>query len=111
MITRESVLAALSRHIGRAHGVTARALVSEIAGMFAEAAHERELRHVIEELRRDGQHICGHPSTGYYLAESDAELDETCRFLFNRAMTSLTQVAAMRRVSLPDLRGQLRLPT
>jgi hypothetical protein len=31
-------------------------------------------------------------------------------FLYHRAMTSLKQVAAMKRVSLPDFRGQLNLP-
>jgi hypothetical protein len=35
----------------------------------------------------------------------------TCNFLYDRAMTSLRQIATMRRVSLPDLRGQLHLPT
>lgn len=32
-------------------------------------------------------------------------------YLYRRAMTSLAQVSAMQRVSLPDLRGQIHLPT
>jgi hypothetical protein len=44
------------------------------------------------------------------LASTSAELDSTCEFLFGRSMTSLRQVSAMRRVTLPDLRGQLGLP-
>jgi hypothetical protein len=110
-ITRDTVLAALAQHIGRDRGVTARALVDEIAGMFARPADERELRHVIELLRREGEHICGTTRDGYYVARDEGELTETCQFLYDRAMTSLTQVAAMRRVSLPDLAGQLRLKT
>ena len=108
-ITRDTVLAAFARHIGEAEGVSARDLVGEIAGLFAVDADERRLRSVIEELRREGMHICGHPSTGYYLAANDDELQRTCNFLFERSITGLEQIAAMQKVSLPDLRGQLRL--
>jgi hypothetical protein len=52
---------------------------------------------------------CGHPSTGYFLAQTDDELLRTVKFLHDRAMTSLSQAAAMQRVSLPDLAGQLRI--
>ena len=108
-LTRDDVLWALRRHIGSENGASAKALVGEIRGMTT-PGDERALRHQIEELRRDGHHICGHPSTGYFIARDEAELVRTCGYLYARAMTSLQQVAAMRRVSLPDLRGQLRLP-
>lgn len=111
LLGRESVLSALSKHIGAANGITARDLAREIAGVFVDGGTERRLRHVIEALRRDGYHICGTPKDGYYMAADAAELDCTCEFLYTRAMTSLAQIAAMKRVSLPDLRGQLRLPT
>jgi hypothetical protein len=111
-IDRDMVLAALAAHIGAGRGVTGRALTAEIVGpMFATAGDERSVRHVIEALRRDGEHICGTTHEGYYLAASAEELDRTCLFLYRRSMTTLTQVAAMKRVSLPDLKGQLRLPS
>ena len=69
------------------------------------------LRHVIEHLRREGHAICGHPSTGYYIAANEAELDRTCNYLYDRALCSLEQIARMKRVAMPDIRGQLRLPT
>ena len=47
---------------------------------------------------------------GCFLAETPEELNATCEFLYSRAMTSLTQVARMKRKALPDLRGQLGLP-
>lgn len=109
-LTADTVLFGLAMHCGKASGVSARELVMEITGDHS-AGLERQLRHIIEGLRRQGEHICGHPSTGYYLAETDAELESTVQFLHDRAMTSLAQAAAMRRVSLPDLRGQLRLPS
>ena len=110
-ITQDAVLDALRDHIGQDNGISARSLVLKLTGVYARPADERALRHVIEVLRRDGHHLCGHPTTGYFVARTDDELLRTVRFLHDRALTSLTQAAAMQRVSLPDLRGQLRLPT
>ncbi len=109
-LDKSNLLSALCRHIGRAQGVTAARLVTEICGTDG-AEHRRRLRYLVQDLREEGHHICAHPKHGYFIAETDEELQETCIFLYNRAMCSLTQVAAMKRVSLPDLRGQLRLPT
>ena len=36
--------------------------------------------------------------------------DSTCIHLTQRAITGLEQVAAMRRIAMPDLYGQLGLP-
>ncbi len=109
-ITAPRVLDALSRHIGRGNGVSAAELVEEITGRRCPRS-ERDLRREIVILRLQGHHICGRPETGYYMARRAEELDDTCEFLYERAMTSLTQIAAMKRISLPDLRGQLKLPT
>lgn len=111
MISAARVLAALTPHTGGEHGVRACDLVREICSGETSPALERQLRHVIEDLRGEGHHICGTPAQGYFIAANDAELLSTCKFLYDRAMSSLKQVAAMRRVSLPDLAGQLRLPT
>lgn len=111
LITRERVLAALQRHIGAAAGASASLLVSEITAAGPDAAAERNLREVVTQLRLEGHHICAHPSHGYFMAATSDELDATCRFLFERAMTSLQQISSMKRISLPDLEGQLRLRT
>lgn len=109
VISLDSVLGALRGRVGEANGGTARELVLAISGRFS-TADERRLRKVIEALRTAGHPICGLPETGYYFAANAAELDRTCEFMFKRSMTSLRQVGAMRRVTLPDLRGQLGLP-
>lgn len=114
--TRERMLEVLSRHIGAANGVTIAQLVDAMAhprGIDARerASIERNARELVVQLRLAGHHVCSHPATGYYMAATPEELDAACTFLYDRAMTSLQQVAAMRRVSLPDLRGQLHLPT
>lgn len=106
-LTPDSVLDALGR--GESQSQTAAEVVRAIKG-HTTPGEERQLRYLIEALRKAGHPVCAHPSHGYYLAATDAELDRCCEFLYSRAMTSLTQVSAMRRVSLPDLRGQLRLP-
>ena len=108
-ISPETVLAALRDRVGSARGVNAQTLALELTGRM-HAADQRKLRQVIEALRRAGHCICAHPSSGYYRAGCDKDVDDTCEFLYARAMTSLVQISAMKRVQLPDLRGQLRLP-
>lgn len=109
-LTATAVMSALQRHVGADNGIRGDLLVAEILG-YSDAYSERRLRVIITELRREGKRICAHPKTGYHLAETAAELDSTCEFLHDRAMASLAQIAAMKRVGLPDLRGQLKLPT
>lgn len=111
-LTRDSLLAALRDHIGEANGIAGHQLCRKIVGFTADGRDERQMRKLIQQLRHEGHHICGFPDRhGYYLAETTDELDRTCAFLTERAMTSLTQVSAMKRVSIPDLFGQLKLPT
>ena len=117
--TRERLLTVLARHVGSARGVTIGRLVDEMAAVVGvrhldaaeHATAERNVRELVVQLRLAGYHVCSHPSTGYFMAATPEELDAACTFLYDRAMTSLSQVAAMKRVSLPDLRGQLHLPT
>lgn len=104
------LLQALSRHVGHENGCSASDLVRMICGT-TNPAKERRLRSLVQELREVGHHVCAHPQHGYFIAATAEELDQTCEFLYGRAMCSLKQISAMRRVSLPDLRGQLRLST
>lgn len=108
--TTNDVMAALSRHIGAANGVTARALVREIVGDAGEY-HERHLRHLISELREEGAAICATPRHGYFIAQTDDELTQCCAFLRSRALHSLRVEAQLRRIPLPTLLGQLNVET
>lgn len=110
-ITPDAVLAALSERIGPANGATVRQLASEILGTPSDAGDERLLRQVIVKLRRDGHPVCATPDEGYHHAANADDLQRTCLHLTRRAVSSLEQVAAMKRVALPDLYGQLGLPT
>ncbi|WP_153116050.1 helix-turn-helix domain-containing protein [Rhodocyclus tenuis] len=102
---KPACLAALSQHIGASKGITAAALARQLH------AGQRGVRTAITDLRMDGVAVCGHPRSGYYIAENAAELEETCRFLDNRALHSLTLASRLRRVPLADLLGQLKLRT
>lgn len=112
---KADVLAALARHIGQANGISAEDLVQEIIGASGDCDSDlfttRRLRNYISELREEGVAVCGHPRTGYYIAETADELTESCNFLRARAMHSLTLESRLRRIPLPDLLGQLRVPT
>ncbi len=110
-ISTLTVQVILSLHIGKNNGICARDLADTCLGRAASQAEQRHLRAVIQELREQGQHICAHPATGYFIAANAEELDATCEFLYERALCSLKQISRMKKVSLPDIRGQLRLPT
>lgn len=108
-INPESVLAALQGRIGAANGVTATKLVIEMTERTSEA-DERRLRDCVTYLRHQGHPVCATPGDGYFIAANDTELNDTCQFLYGRAMTGLKQVSAMKKKALPDLAGQLGLP-
>lgn len=105
--TKADLIAALTAggHVGAARGIAARHLAGRLD------CPERHVRDLVTQARRDGTAICGVPRDGYYIADTADELEQTCRFLRGRAMCSLELEAALRRMKLPDLLGQMRLPT
>ena len=92
-------------HRGRANGVRGRDLASKVG------VTERTLRLLISAAREQGAAICGTPASGYFIANSVAELEETARFHHARAMHELRMEAQLRRIPLPVLLGQLNLKT
>lgn len=94
---------ALAAHRGRDKGISADALAKLLK------VTTRQLRKLISDARQDGTAICGHPSTGYFIAETPAELDESCAFLRQRALHSLKLESVLRGVPMPTLLGQLQL--
>jgi len=100
-ITR--LLNALARHQGRERGIAAHALADALQ------VNERRLRRLVSAAREMGVPVCGTPESGYFIARTADELEETCAFLQHRALHSLRALSRMRRVSLPELLGQLKL--
>lgn len=111
-ITRDQVLAALARHVGRDKGVRIQELVYEITGETPRSeGAERKVRELVSELRESGVAVCAYPGDGYYIAGSAEELEQCCAFLRSRAMHSLVLESKLRKIPLPELLGQLRLNT
>ena len=100
-----ALLAYLSAHIGADKGVTCKQIAAFIGW------NERDVRTFVSELRDEGHAVCGHPRTGYFIAESPEELERSCNFLRMRALHSLGLEARLRKISLPALLGQLNLNT
>ena len=105
MSTTQNLIAALSAHIGQHKGVTAQHLAVLLG------CPPRRVRQLVTEARLDGSAICGTPRDGYYFAETAEELTATIDFLKGRALCSLQLASRMSRVPMPDLLGQLHLPT
>jgi hypothetical protein len=105
MATTTQLLTALSSHIGRDKGICARQLSGRLD------TPERRVRELVTEARLEGAAICGHPRDGYFMAETAEELEETCKFLRARALQSLLVESKLRKLTLADLLGQMKLPT
>lgn len=109
-ITPDAVLGALSRRIGPANGATVRELATEVLGRPSGPQDERLLRKVVVQLRLDGHPVCSTPDEGYHHAANKDDLQRTCLHMASRAYTSLAQVAAMKKIAMPDFYNQLGLP-
>ncbi len=101
--TKDDLLEVLQKHIGRGNGATAESLAATLG------IPQRRVRKLISELRMNAHAVCGHPATGYFLAETREELLETCEFLRGRAMHSLTMESRLLNTTLLDLMGQMKL--
>lgn len=104
-INKHSLMAIMTSHCGKDKGVSA----ADLAYMLN--IPERRVRLLVTEAREDGIAICGHPATGYYVARSTEELEDTIDFLKGRALHSLKLASKLSKIPLADLVGQLHLKT
>lgn len=104
-MNKHEFLARLAWHTGASYGITAR----ELAGQCE--ITEREVRRHVSELRDEGIAVCAHPRTGYFIAQTPAELDMACNYLRRRALHSLMLESRMRKISMAELLGQIKVPT
>lgn len=102
---KDKLLNLLCRHIGKRNGLGV-GVLGDWVGVLP-----RQVRLMVTELRQDGIAVCGTPRDGYYIAASAEELEETCRFLRQRALHSLTLESTLRKMPLADLLGQMHLRT
>jgi len=71
----------------------------------------RFVRSIIKELRQEGKPIGIKSGSrgGYFTARNDAELQSTIETFHRRAMSSLQQEAALKRISFNELLEQYEL--
>jgi hypothetical protein len=108
-ITLDEVLSQLMLHKGKNSGIHVRDLVMRLTGQVENAEYqERSVRGLVKRLRLAGHPICGHPSTGYFMAVTTDELEETCRFLRSRAMSSIQAESRLRQITVAELLGSIQ---
>lgn len=72
----------------------------------------RPLRKLITEMRKDGQAVMSNTSSsrgGYWIASSASELNAYTEKEKKAAIKVLARLARMKKVSLPDYLGQMKL--
>lgn len=105
MSTKHDLFSLLAVRVGAHNGVSVNALARTLV------TTPRHVRTLVSDLRMDGIAVCGTPKSGYYIAATPEEMEDTCQFLRNRAMHSLQLESRLRKIPMPDLLGQLHVPT
>ncbi|MDY6789701.1 MAG: hypothetical protein SWH54_00350 [Thermodesulfobacteriota bacterium] len=111
---RTRILIIMAGHVGKSNRIG----MGELYEQVFETTYEhrindtRPLRILITELRKDGVAICSKQSQnsgGYWLASAGSELTSYCETLRKRALGILGMEAKVRKMTLPELVGQLSL--
>ena len=108
------ILMVLSRHVGEEKAIDMGELYSRVFNepYTHKINHTRRLRTIITALRRKGVPIgstAAKNGGGYYLVRAGSELDSYCARLRRAALNKLAMEAKLRRISMPELLGQMQL--
>jgi len=108
------LLAILTRHIGSHKAIGMGELYFEVFG--EEWRHRindtRVLRKLVTQMRREGVPICSNATKnggGYYLPQAGSETKNYLHRNEQRALRILARNAAIKKITLPDYLGQMRL--
>jgi hypothetical protein len=112
--TRSRLMAELSSHAGKMNAIGMAELYQAVFDRpWQNRINDtRALRHLITELRDEGEPICSTSSSdsgGYYLAAAGDELIDFLRKDKFRALRIHRRDAKILKISLPDYLGQLKL--
>lgn len=109
------LLEILRRQEGPDHPVSMTELFHRLTGEtvipWRRYDQSRLVRSLVRQAREEGHPIAHRAGRdgGYFLARSDAELDETAEWFRKRALASLRQEARLKRISMNTLIEQYRL--
>ena len=109
-----TLMTEMSRHVGKSNAIGMGELYHRV---FGESWNNRindtrRLRSVVTALRKDGVPILSNSSStggGYYLAGARSEIDAYCSHIRKRALGMLAREAKLRKMSLPELVGQVQM--
>lgn len=87
-VTKDALFARLAR--GQANGKDVKTLAFEVG------TTERAIRTLVDDLIEDGIPVCAHPATGYYIPETEAEVQAVCQWLHGRAVHSMAKISKLR---------------
>lgn len=93
-VTTAALKAALK--VGAANGQSVQTLV------FLLDTTERGVRRLVDDLIEEGTPVCAHPSTGYYIAATWAEVESTYSWLRGRGLHSLKKAGQLRAAFNPE---------
>ena len=108
------ILMILSRHVGVEKSLDMGSLFERVFDKpyTNKINHTRRLRTIITALRQKGVPIgstAAKNGGGYYLVRAGSELDEYCGRLRRAALNKLALESKLRKISLEELLGQMRL--
>ena len=108
------ILMILSRHVGEEKAIDMWELYSRVFGepYTNKINHTRRLRTLITALRQKGIPIgstAAKNGGGYYLVRDGSELDSYCGRLRRAALNKLAMEARLRKISMPELLGQMQM--
>lgn len=108
------VLSVLRAHRGRARAIKARelAIQASVAGTCVHRASPRMVQLIVNRLRREHGVSIASTATepaGYYLIETVEELKQFKHEQKAKALGILVAIAAVDRIALPELLGQLAI--
>lgn len=111
---KTKLLSVLVRHVGRTNAIGMGELFEAVFNKRwnNKVNDTRLIRSLITELRREGLPICSTMDSdggGYYIAAAGSELNDYLRRMERRALLILERNARIKRVSLPEYLGQMRL--
>lgn len=110
---RHRLLAELSNHIGAINAISMTALYEAVFNRpWNDHVNDtRVLRKLVTLMREDGEPICSASTRegGYYLAAAGSEMADFLRKTERRALRILKRNAAMKKNSLPNYLGQLKI--
>ena len=110
---RQRLLSELTSHVGEANAIGMPALYQAVYGCtWSDRVNDtRAIRRLITIMRMEGVPICSVSSApgGYYLAAAGSELNDYIRRYEGRALRILKTIAKMKKISLPNYLGQIKL--